>query len=206
MKRRALALGLIVITFLGMAAAMWVVQCQSQITRENKELQVLNNYFEGENRDLQDEKRSLLLDTNDLKVQNYELLKQLGDLTEQLALQRALRVKIVALSHEERWSDYGPFLGRPRARMVFNITVQNDDVVALGLQLTVKTFSGYKEVGWIFHNRVDSILAGEVRNIEGESITPIDSMVDLSFVATLKSGDVVVDELRLSVNATPEKQ
>ena len=197
MKKKPLAV--ILVTLVAVGVAVWLFETQLSVVQARAdELEVLNRYFEGENHDLQDEKRSLLFEAGDLEIRNGELLKQLGDLTEQLALERILNVEILSLSHEERWSDYGPFLGRSRARMVFNVTVRNDDVVALsGLELTVRTFSGSREVGWIFHNRVDSLLPGEARNIRGESITPVDSMVDLSLLATLISGDVVVDELRV---------
>ena len=203
MKKRALALGVVIIA-VEVSVAIWLAQYQSYIMHDNRELQLLNSYFEGENRDLQDEKRCLLFETMDLESQNEELLKQLRDLTEQLALERALRVEIVALSHEDQWSDYGPFLGVQRARNVYNVTIRNNDVVALsGLELSVSTLSGERAVGWTFSNRSDMLLPGEERIIKGESVTPVYAMTVLSFDAVLKSGDVVVDELRLPVNATP---
>ncbi len=195
-------LSVIMVVLVGAGLVFWVVQSQLSVVKARAdELEALNSFFEGENRDLQEAKRALLFNVSSLDHQKKESLKQLGDLTEQLALERALSVKIVSLTHDEEWSDYGPFLGRPRDLMVFNVTIRNDDVVAFGgLKLTVRTFSGSTEVGWRFHNTVASLLPGEVRSIQGESITPTDSMTDLSFLATLKSGDVIVDELRVALN------
>jgi hypothetical protein len=166
MKKKSLAVIMVALVAVGFAA--WLVQDQLSVVQARAdELEVLNRYFEGENRDLQDEKRSLLFDL--MTLAPAELLKQLGDLTEQLALERVLNVKILSLSHEDHWSDYGPYLGRSRARMVFNVTVRSDDVVALsGLKLTVRTFSGSQEVGWISTTGRLSSARGSA-GIQGES-------------------------------------
>ncbi len=200
-RKKLLAMVLALLVVVGVA--VWLVQNQLGVVQARAdELATLNGFLEGENHDLQDAKRTLLFNASSLESQNEELLKQLGDLTGQLALERVLNVKIVSLVHDAVWSDYGSFLGRSRARMAFNVTVRNDDVVALGgLELTVRTFSGSREVGWIFHNDVDSLMPGETRIIQGESITPADSMADLSLLATLKSSDVIVDELKVVLNA-----
>ena len=190
--KKALALSAILVAIVALAAVAGFFQ--SQFTALQNQISNLR----AENRDLQDQERRLLFQTGDFESQNDELVKQLGDLTKQLALERPLDVKIVAFSHEDQWSDYGPFFGVPRSYNRFNVTIWNNDVVALsGLMLTVETFSGDQGEGWVFSNRTDMLRAGEAREIKGEAVVPTYALEDLSFVATLKSGDVVLDEFRM---------
>ena len=46
--------------------------------------------------------------------------------------------------------------------------------------------------------------AGEEREPKGETIVPNDFLRDLTLIATLKSGDVVLDEFKLPLTAAPK--
>ena len=197
MGKKILVLSAILVVTAIVAIAILFVQQQFNI------MQNANSSLQAENNNLQDENRNLRFEKSALENQNDELVKQIGDLTKQLAITRPHRIEISTLSPEDHWSDYGSVLGVPRARNVFNVTVRNNDVVAVsGLELTVETLSGNPGgVGsWVFQNRIDLLRVGEERVIVGESIVPIDSLKDLVFVATIKSGDTIVDEFRLPLN------
>ena len=201
MKKPALALSMIIIAVATLVIVAWFVQYQF-IQHQLTVLQNENSSLQAQNNDLQDKNRNLRFETKDSESQNDELVKQLGDLTKQLALERALRVEIVKLSHEDHWTDYGPYLGVQRARNVFNVTVRNNDVATMsGLRLTVEMFSGGRSVGGVFSWKIDLLRVGEEREITGETIVPNDFLSDLTFIATLRSGDVVLDELKLPLTA-----
>jgi hypothetical protein len=175
-----------------MVIAAWFVQYQFSVMQNEI------SSLQAENSDLQDKNRNLS-ESSALKNQSGELMQ--SDLTKRLALAGDLRVEITALSPEDYWRNAGSFLGVLRARNVFNVTVRNNDVGAVsGLQLTVETLSGNHSVGWVFENQIYLLRVGEERVIVGQSITPINSLNDLSFVATLKLGDALVDEFRLTLN------
>ncbi len=97
--------------------------------------------------------------------------------------------------------------------MKYNITIRNNDVVALsGLRIAVRIFSGVRPISsgfGSFSPRFDMLLAGEEVTAEG-SIGIDDNWqlyntttTDLEFLVTLKSGDVIVDEQRLSGIPSP---
>ena len=197
MKKPALALSMIIIAVATLVIVAWFVPYQF-IQHQLTVLQIENNSLQAQIDDLYDKKRNLYFEVKDFESQNDELVKQLGDLTKQLALERALRVEIMKLSHEDHWTDYGPYLGVQRARNVFNVTVRNNDVATMsGLRLTVETFSGDRSVGGIFSWKIGRPQVGEEREIKGETIVPNDFLSDLKYVATLKSGEVVLDEFKL---------
>jgi hypothetical protein len=70
-----------------------------------------------------------------------------------------------------------------------------------GLELTVETFSGDRSVGWIFSWKIDLLRVGEEREIRGETIVPHAYLSDLTYISTLRSGDVVLDEFKLPLTA-----
>ena len=146
MKKKALALGTITAAAVTIVIVAWFVQFQL-IQHQLTVLQIENSSLQVQNRDLHDKNRDLYFESKDVESQNDELVEQLGDLTKQLALKRAIHVEIVKLLHEDHWTDYGPYLGVPRARNVFNVTVRNNDVATMsGLRLTVETFSDERSV------------------------------------------------------------
>ncbi len=94
MKRKmvvALSIFLVVAVVANVVGFMWF---QSSLVNEN-------NYLKAENsvlQDLADERSHLYYENQDLESQNDQLVEQLGDLTEELALARPLRVEIVSFS------------------------------------------------------------------------------------------------------------
>jgi len=191
-KKRILAIGATVVVALLIAISVWFVQRQFVL------LQNANSNLRVQINNLQDENRDFYFEAKSLENQNEELEEQLGDLTKQLALERDLNVEITTFSSEDRWSDYGPWLGVPRARNVFNVSVRNNDVVMIGgLKLIVEIFSDNKVVGLTFSWKIDLLNVGEERENNGETIVPIDFLSDLTYVITLKSGEIVLDEFRL---------
>jgi len=191
-KKRILAIGATVVVALLIAISVWFAQHQFVL------LQNANSNLRVQINNLQDENRDFYFEAKSLENQNEELEEQLGDLTKQLALERDLNVEITTFSSEDRWSDYGPWLGVPRARNVFNVSVRNNDVVMIGgLKLIVEIFSDNKVVGLTFSWKIDLLNVGEERENNGETIVPIDFLSDLTYVITLKSGEIVLDEFRL---------
>jgi len=189
LNSQRLALSVIIIVTLATSLVAWLFW--QDLDTKQKEVDILHY----ENGELQDDKRSLLFEAESLRNQNSELAKQLKNLTEQLALARTLHIEIVDFM-PDGWSNYGPYLGVERYRNVFNVTVQNNDVVMVsGLKLSVEMFSGARSVGGTFSWKVDLFKAGEKRSIEGELIVPTYTMNNLSYVITLKSGNIAVDEL-----------
>jgi cell division protein FtsB len=133
--------------------------------------------------------------TSSLESQNSKLVIQLGDLTKQLALERHLKVDIVSMSHYSGWSPIGGMAVAVSA----NVTVRNNDVVTLsGLELSVMTYYGLTPVGEGNPSKVDLLNAGEERVVSGGVIMPMSSFsTNLTYVATLKSADVVLDTFTL---------
>jgi hypothetical protein len=161
----------------------------SSLQTEIKDLQIQSEELEKQKNDLQNQ-------TNVLGQQNNDMIKQLGDLTKQLALERHLRIEIVSLWHNDNWFAYGGLLvGYP-----FNATIRNNDIVTVsGLTLTVQTFSGLKDESQIYGlSKIDSLQAGEERVVSGEAVVYIGAPSNLTYVATLKAGDIVLDTFTLS--------
>ncbi|MEM2108372.1 MAG: hypothetical protein QXL10_03710, partial [Candidatus Bathyarchaeia archaeon] len=126
-----------------------------------------------------------------LEKQNSDIIKQMGDLTKQLALHRHLRIEIVSLWHSSVWSAYGGLL----VSYPFNVTVRNNDLITVsGLTLTVQAFSGLKDETQVPGLRkIDLLQAGEERVVSGEVVVYISAPWNLTYVATLKAGDIVID-------------
>ena len=161
----------------------------SSLQTEIDDLQIQKVELEKQKSDLQNQ---IIV----LENKNNDVINQMGDLTKQLALQRHLRIEIVSLWHQDYWFAYGGLLvGYP-----FNVTIRNNDTVTFsGLTLAVQTFSGLKDEtkmnGLI---KIDSLQAGEERIVSGEAVVYIGAPSNLTYVATLKSGDVVVDTFTFS--------
>ena len=160
----------------------------SSLQTEINDLQIQNGELERQKSDLQNQ-------TTVLEQQNSDIIKQMGDLTKQLALQRHLRVEIVSLWHSYGWYAYGGLL----VSYPFNVTVRNNDLITVsGLTLIVQTFSGLKDetqvLGLI---KIDALQAGEERVVSGGVVVYIGAPSNLTYVATLKAGDVVIDTLTL---------
>ncbi len=185
-KRITLLLASIVI--IALAVTAWFVQAQFG------GLQIQVSELEAENSDLQDQIMNLQNQTTALGSQNGKLVNQLGDLTKQLALERSLRIRILSVSPRAYWNSYGGLL----VSYPFNVTVRNNDVITVsGLTLTVNTFSGLQQIGWTSVSDVNVLRAGEERVIQGEAVVPLNHPSNLTYVATLNSGNVVLDEFTL---------
>jgi hypothetical protein len=160
----------------------------SSLQTEIKVLQIQNEELEKQKSDLQNQ-------TNVLGQQNNDMIKQMGNLTKQLALQRQLRIDIVSLWISNRWFAYGGlWVANP-----FNATIRNNDIVTVsGLTLTVQAFYGLKEESHTFRlNEVDFLEAGEEKVVSGEVVASLGGTGHLTYVATLKAGDAVIDTFTL---------
>jgi cell division protein FtsB len=134
--------------------------------------------------------------TSSLESQNSKLMIQLGDLTKQLALERHLKVDIVSMSHDPGWYPYGGVT----VMVGWNVTVRNKDVVTLsGLEISVMTYYGLIPYGGgsPIAYKVDLLNAGEERVVSGIVLVPLDHPSNLTYVATLKSADRVLDTFTL---------
>jgi hypothetical protein len=151
--------------------------------------------LQSQNIELENQISQLQNQTSSLESQNSKLVIQLGDLTKQLALERHLKVDIVSLSPGYGWS----YLGGVHVVVGANVTVRNNDVVTVsGLELSLMTYYGLTPVGESLPSRVDLLNAGEERVVGGTVIMPLDSFsLNLTYVATLKSADVVLDTFTL---------
>ncbi len=199
MRKKILALSAFNVAVVILIIVLFV-QFQFSLIKENNDLKAENYILQ----DLADERRVFYYEKIDLESQNDELIEHLGNLTKQLALARPLRVEIVSFSHEDQWG-YGTFLGVERASLKFNVTIRNNDSVALsGIELSADIYSGFRPVGWGSGKRFDLLLAGGEQTF-GWSLTMSfgEPTADLSLLVTLKSGDVILDELRLSGIASP---
>jgi len=185
---RKIALGAAVAAVALLTLSAWLVYAQfSSLQAQIADLQAQNIQLEGQLGEVQNQ-------TGSLESQNSELVRQLGDLTKQLALERHLSVEIKSLWHRDYWSAFGGLL----VDYPFNVTVRNNDVITLsGVTLTVKTYSGIQEIGWTHSSEIDLLLAGEERVVSGSAVVPITAPSNLTYVATLKAADVVLDEFTL---------
>jgi hypothetical protein len=166
------------------------------IYNEFRSLQTEIKDLQNQSEELEKQKSDLQNQTSVLGQQNNDMIKQMGDLTKQLALERHLSVKIVSLWHRDYWGAYGGLL----VDYPFNVTIRNNDIVTVsGLTLTVQTFSGLKDEtkmnGLI---KIDSLQAGEERTVSGAVVVYIGAPSNLTYVATLKAGDVILDTFPLS--------
>jgi hypothetical protein len=154
------------------------------------------NELKIEIEELEKQKSDLENQTTVMDQQKQEMINQMGDLTKQLALERHLRVEIVSFWHNDYWFAYGGLLvGYP-----FNASIQNNDVVPFsGLTLTVQAFYGLKDEtkinGWI---KIDLLQVGEERVVSGEVVVYIGAPSNLTYLATLKAGDTILDTFTLS--------
>jgi len=196
MEKTNIALIVIIFVVLSVFIFYFFIQQQYIFTIQNS-----NDNLQNEVRNLQDKNREFYNEIRTLKYHISELEEELCNLTKQLALERPLQVEINKFSPEDHWSDYGSLFGVSRARNIYNVTIQNNDVLTIsGLELIVKTFSGNNAVGLTFSKDIDLLHAAEEREIEGESIIPIYNLKDLTYVVTLKLSDIVLDEYKLSLH------
>jgi hypothetical protein len=172
-----------------LAVSGWLAYAQlSSLQVQIKDLQDQNSELESQISDLQKQ-------TSILESQHDELVRQTGDLTKQLALERRLRVEIVDLWHRGHWSAYGGLL----VSYPFNVTIRNNDVITMsGLSLNVRTYSGLKDVTMVFNSiEINTLVAGEERVVQGHAVVSISAPINLTYVATLKAGEVILDEFTL---------
>jgi len=187
--RKRVAVSAITVVIIALTVSAWLVNNQiNNLQTQIAELQSKNNALESQINDLQNQISSL-------ENQNSELIKQFGDLTKQLALERHLNVEIVSLWHRDYWSAFGGLL----VEYPFNVTIRNNDVMTVsGLNLNVRTFSGLKDES-IYPSSIEinMLRSGEERVIQGGVVVSINAPSNLTYVATLKAGEVVLDEFML---------
>jgi hypothetical protein len=182
MKRKALALALVMIVALSLAT--WFVYSQiSQLQNQIGELQAQNSELQEQNRDLQN--------------QTDELQNQLSEL--QKLIDYAQDVKITAF----KWvGGFNPVIGMALAHPV-QVTIENMGVYDVsGLTLAVKLVyvDTQTEVGQGFTKQIGVIHAGEILGFGGEIWATLGSWSADSAVcvSTLTLGDVVLDEYTYS--------
>ena len=164
-----------------------VFNLQLQSSELIKQLVELHNQTDS----LENQNRMLQNQTDSLESQNNLLVNQLGNLTEQLALQRPIKVDIMSLWHAESWSSFGGL----NVAYPFNVTIRNNDIVTVsGLILTVRTYSGNQSVGYGYPLEIDLLGVREERIISSVAVVSLTEPRISTYVATLKSGDVVLDE------------
>jgi uncharacterized protein YlxW (UPF0749 family) len=185
MKRKALALILIVV--IALSVASWLVYNQnSNLQNQISELKSQNDELQNQNTDLQEQ-------NTDLQDQLRELQKQLSELQNMIGI--ASEVKII----DANWiGGFNPIVGMTLAHPV-NVTVQNTGVNDVsGLNLTVKLLDKdtQTEVGRGFAKQIDMIHGGEILEFSGSILATIDSFSTSSAVCvvTLTLGDFVLDE------------
>ena len=186
-KSVVLILSTLVIVLLIVSA--WLLHTQfSSYQTQITDLQSQNSELESQIGLLQNQ-------TSSFESQNSKLAIQLGDLTKQLALERHLKVDILSLSNLSGWYP----IGGMTVSVGCLVTVRNNDVVTLsGLEMSVMAYYGLKLVGEGFPSKVDLLNAGEERVVSGGVLMPINSFsLNLTYVATLKSADVVLDTFTL---------
>jgi hypothetical protein len=181
---------IVVILIIALTASGFLINNEfSNLQTEIKDLQI-------QSEELAKQKSALQNQTTVIDQQKQNLINQMGDLTKQLALERHLRVEIVSFWHNDYWFAYGGLLvGYP-----FNASIQNNDVVPFsGLTLTVQAFDGLKDEtkinGWV---NIDSLQAGEERVVSGEVVVYIGASSNLTYLATLRAGDTILDIFMLS--------
>ena len=160
----------------------------SSLQAEINTLQIQNVELEKEKMDLQNQITVAVNQYNDI-------IQRMGDLTKQLALERHLQIEITTFWHNDHWFAYGGLLvGYP-----FNATIRNNDVVTVGgLSLTVQAFSGLKDETKISgFSKIDLLQSGEEQVVSGEVVVYIGAPSNLTYVATLKAGDAIIDTITL---------
>ena len=165
------------------------------IFNEFSSLQAEINSLQIQNRELEKEKSELQNQRTDAENQYNDIIQRMGYLTKQLALERHLKIEIKTFWHNEYWFAYGGLLvGYP-----FNATIRNNDVVTVGgLSLTVQAFSGLKDETKIAGvGKIDLLHSGEEQVVSGEVVVYIAAPSNLTYLATLRAGEVVIDTFTL---------
>jgi outer membrane murein-binding lipoprotein Lpp len=190
--KKSIALGLFAVVIVLVILSAWLVNnqfntYQTQIT----DLQSQNSELESQIGQLQNQ-------TNSLENQNSQMMIQLGDLTKQLALERHLKIEIVSFLQE----GYGIYGGTGTlGTYYFAVTVRNNDVVTVsGLALTVQGYFGLEKLGETYlPYEVNLLNVGEEQVVNGYVDLSHYTYKNFTYVAILKSADVVLDEFSVTL-------
>ena len=179
---KKIAAGAVIILIVTVSIATWLVNNQiSELQSQNKDLQDKVDELQDQNRDLQDE--------NDELHEQLDLLQKRVDFSPE--------VVITEFSSLGGWRNpVGVTLEE-----VFNVTIENTGISDIdGLTLEIKRLN-LEEDPYNITKRLDILHAGETTEIQDSIITGIDhyaaEFLNRSFVATLKLGEVVLDERHL---------
>jgi hypothetical protein len=179
-----------VVLIISLSASGFIIYNEfSSLQTEIKDLKIQSEELEKQKSDLQNQ-------TSVLGQQNNDMMKQMGDLTKQLALERHIQIEITTFWHNDYWFAFGGLL----VDYPFNATIRNNDIVTVGgLSLTVQAFSGLKdETKIVGFAKIDLLHSGEEQVVSGEVVVYIGAPSNLTYVATLKAGDVILDTFTLS--------
>jgi hypothetical protein len=190
--KKSIALGLFAVVIVLVILSAWLVNTQfNSYQKQITDLQSQNSELESQIGQLQNQ-------TSSLENQNSKLAIQLDDLTKQLALERHLKIEIVSLIQE----GFGIYGGTATlGTYPFAITVRNNDVLTVsGLSLIVQGYFGLQKLGETpLPYQVNLLNAGEEQVVSGYVELSINTYKNLTYVAVLKSGDVVLDEFNITL-------
>jgi len=176
---RKIAASVVIIVIVAASIATWFVHTQiSELQSQNSDLQDEVDELHGQNRDLQDE--------NDELQEQLDLLQKRVDFSPDVIITKFS-------SKDGWWNPVGVTLA-----LDLNITIENTGISDIdGLTLEIKRRS-LDEDPYNITKRLDILYAGESAEIYDSIFTGIQFFAaefrNRSFVATLKLGDVVLDE------------
>ena len=172
-------IAIMVVTVIALSVAVWLVHIHiSELQIQNSDLQNQINELQDQNRELQDE--------NDELQEQLDLLQKRVDFSPDVIITKFS-------SKDGWWNPVGVTLA-----LDLNITIENTGISDIdGLTLEIKRRS-LDEDPYNITKRLDILYAGESAEIYDSIFTGIQFFAaefrNRSFVATLKLGDVVLDE------------